>query len=116
MRMSVAVRLALLVLLCGGAAACGGSSDHLLTPQAIAAQVGARYGDPHAVVVSARPDETEASATPMYLMTISGQLRKDGVAASRVSFSALATRLYVWDVRAFDQAGQQVWSESEWGP
>jgi len=115
-RVGSAARLAVLLLVCGmTAAGCGAGPQHLLSPQAIATQVGAHYGDPHAVVVTARPDWTEADSTPMYLMTVAGALRKDGVEAATVTFSALATRLYAWDIRAFDRAGQQVWSEEEWG-
>jgi hypothetical protein len=108
---------ALLLLVCAAAAAgCGGESPaQRLSPPSIAAQVGAHYGDPHAVVVVARSDQTEADHEPMYLMTISGHLRKDGVLASRLTFSALANRLYVWNIRAFDGAGRQVWSEPDWG-
>lgn len=105
----------LLLVCCGTAPACGASPPHLLSPQTIARQVGAHYGDPPAVVVSATSDRTESDGEPMYLMTVAGQLRKDGIQADTVRFSALATRLYVWDIRGFDRAGQQVWSELEWG-
>lgn len=106
---------ALLVLLCVGAlCACGSDAQHLLSPRTIAERVGTHYGDPRAAVVSARSDTTEAEHEPMYAMTVSGDLSKDGVRASRISFSALATRLYVWDVRAFDGAGRLVWTEPDW--
>jgi hypothetical protein len=113
-RLGSAVGLVLLLLTSGVMAGCQVGPSHLLEPDTIARQVGAHYGDPHARVVKARSDVTEANSTPMYLMTVAGQVRKDGVQASTIAFSALATRLYVWDVRAFDGAGQQVWSDDEW--
>jgi len=108
---------ALVLLVCAAAASgCGGESQaQRLSPRSIAAEVGAHYGDPHAAVVVARPDQTEADDEPMYLMTISGHMRKDGVLASRLTFSALANRFYVWDICAFDSLGRQVWSEPDWG-
>jgi hypothetical protein len=113
---SPAFRLTLLLLVCCGTMlACGASPQHLLSPQTIAKQVGMHYGDPQAVIVRALSDQTEGDGAPMYLMTVAGQLRKDGLQAHTVTFSALATRLYVWDIRAFDRAGQQVWREPEWG-
>lgn len=115
LRTGAVLRLKLLLLVwCGTAPACGASPPHLLSPQ-IAKQVGAHYGDPQPVVVSATSDRTESDGEPMYLMTVAGQLRKDGIQANTIRFSALATRLYVWDIRGFDRAGQQVWSELEWG-
>jgi|SRR5690242_18628277 len=113
-RLGSALGLVLLLLTSGVMAGCQVGSSQLLEPDTIARQVGAHYGDPHARVVKARSDVTEANSTPMYLMTVAGQVRKDGVQASTITFSALATRLYVWDVRAFDGAGQQVWSDDEW--
>lgn len=112
-----ALRVVLLFAICGVTApACGEHAQQLLSPTQIAMRVGTYYGDPRAVVVRSRSDWTEADHTPMYLMTIAGKLRLNGVPATTVAFSALATRLYVWDIRAFDGAGQQVWSEPEWAP
>jgi hypothetical protein len=114
---SLALRVILLLAICGATApACGEPARQLLSPRQIARQVGTYYGDPRAVVVRSQSDWTEADRTPMYLMTIAGQLRLNGVPAATVAFSALATRLYVWDIRAFDAAGQQVWTEREWAP
>ena len=114
---TLALRVVLLLGICSVTApACGEPIRQLLSPQQIARQVGTHYGDPHAVVVKSRSDWTEADRTPMYLMTVAGQLHLNGVPAATVAFSALATRLYVWDIRAFDEAGQQVWSEREWAP
>ena len=116
MRVDPAVRLALLLLICAGlTSGCGVGPQPLLSPQAIATRVGTHYGDPHSVVVRARTDWTEVDGTPMYLMTVAGQMRKDGVEAATVTFSALATRFSVWDVRGFDGAGQLVWTDPEWG-
>jgi len=110
------LRVVLLLAIFGATApACVGEpTRQFLSQQQIAGQVGAHYGDPNAVVVRSRSDWTEADRTPMYLMTIAGHLRLNGVPAATIAFSALATRLYVWDIRAFDGAGQQVWSEGEW--
>jgi hypothetical protein len=108
--------LVLLLLICGVTApGCGAGSQPLLTPQTIATQVATHYGDPNAAVVTARSDVTEVDSRPMYLMTVRGRLRKNGVEAATIKFSALATRLYVWDVSGFDRSGLLVWSDPEWG-
>lgn len=108
-----------MLLLCGwtllACEASPQSQQHLLSPTTIAKAVGLHYGDPHATVVKASPDRTDNDDSPMYLMTVAGELQKDGVQARTVMFSALATRPYVWDLRGFDRTGQQVWSEEEWG-
>jgi len=107
----------MLLLLIGSVTApgCVAGPQPLLSPQTIATQVGTHYGDPNAAVVTARSDVTEVDSRPMYLMRVRGRLQKNGVEAATITFSALATRLYIWDVSGFDRSGQPVWSDPEWG-
>jgi hypothetical protein len=111
-----ALRLILALFVCSGTTlACGASQPPPLSQQTIAREVGRHYGDPNVAIVRAASDTSEGDGSPIYLMKVAGHLRRDGLQAETLTFSASATRLYVWDIRAFDRAGQQVWLEPEWG-
>jgi hypothetical protein len=51
----------------------------------------------------------------MYLMTITGHFKKGALEADTLYFSALASRMYVWNIYADDQAGNEVWVDRELG-
>jgi hypothetical protein len=111
-----ALRLILpLLACCATMLACGASQPPLLSQQTIAREVGRHYGDPNVAIVRAAPDTSDSDGSPIYLMKVAGRLRMGGLQADTLTFSASATRLYAWDIRAFDGAGQQVWLEPEWG-
>lgn len=97
--------------------ACGTSPAHLLSPDEIARQVSTHYGEAHARITKVM--STVADPPPhdrMYLMTLTGHFRKGTLEAYTLSFSALASRMYVWAISAYDQAGNEVWFDRELGP
>ena len=108
--------LRVMLLVCMGLlVACGASNDpHLLSATDIAGQVGAHYGDTYARITWTCSTEADSPPnTPMYLMTLVGHFHKNAIEAHSLGFSALATRLYVWNVRGYDQMGREVWQDHE---
>ena len=110
--------LLIVVLLSGSVlTACGASASTArhLSPNEIAKQVGAQYGDPQAHVAMAKPDVTDGLQQPMYHMALTGRFHKGALEATRLNFSALADRMYVWAITAHDDAGNEVWFDRELG-
>lgn len=99
--------------------ACGASTpppqQHLLSPTDIARQIGAYYGDPHAQINGkVHSDVTDNPPhDPMYIMRVVGNFHKGTLKAHSIGFSALATRMYVWNIYAYDEAGRQMWHDLE---
>jgi hypothetical protein len=99
--------------------ACGTNTPttRLLSPQAIASYVGTAYSDPQAVIAGVKSDVTDpAPGEPMYHMTLTGHFHKGALEAETLGFSALANRMYVWAIWAYDQAGTEVWFDKELAP
>jgi hypothetical protein len=89
----------------------------LLSPEEIARQVGAAYGEPHAQIAKVMSDVTvNPPYDPLYAMTLTGHFHKGALEAQKLGFSALATRMYVWNIHAYDQAGKEVWFDHELAP
>lgn len=109
--------LVFVVLTFSSLTACGASTARHLSPNEIAKQVGTQYGDPQAQVAKVTSMVTDNPPhDPMYLMSLTGHFHKGAVEAVRLSFSALADRMYVWGITARDQAGNEVWFDRELGP
>ena len=90
------------------------AASHRYTPDQIAQRIGAAYGDAHARVTAARPDQTEGPPFhPMYFMTVSGHFRRGRLHASSLTFSAVADHLYAWGIRASD-GRTVVWEDDQW--
>jgi len=107
--------LIMVLLISSGVTACGTSAAPHLRPDEIAKQVGAHYGDPQAQVVEVRSELTDGTQEPMYLMSVTGRFHKRTLAAVTLGFSAMADRMYVWHILAFDQAGNEVWFDRDMG-
>jgi hypothetical protein len=114
------IRVALIIFLAGIAlASCitdtpkqGGS--FLLSPNDIAKQVGSYYGDSHPQVRYVISDHADPPPhDPMYSITLVGHFQKNAMAAQTLYFSALANKMYVWDIYAYNQQGQEVWMDKE---
>ncbi len=109
--------LVLLVLLISSVlTACGTSAAPHLSPDEIARQVGAHYSEAHpqiADVVSTVDDPPPHE--PIYIMKLTGSFQKGALKADTLTFSALATRMYVWNIYAYDRAGNEVWHDRELG-
>jgi hypothetical protein len=94
--------------------ACETNTPQLLRPEEIAMQVGDTYGEPHAQVAKVMSTVADAPPhDPMYLMTLTGRFHKGALEAQTLSFSALANKMYIWDIHAYDQAGMEVWFDRE---
>lgn len=123
--MSVVVRkilllfVLLLVSACMISACAANSSDqpdptNLLTPDSIAKQVAAHYGESHVQIVSAKSDKSDSPPhEPIYLMAITGHFIKGSLVASTLDFSALADKMYVWNIYAYDENHQEIWHDQE---
>ena len=86
----------------------------LLSADDIARQVAAHYGDSHPQDIQVQSTQTDNPPhDPMYLITITGNFHKGTLKAHSLSFSALATKLYAWNIYAFDQLGQQQWQDDD---
>ena len=112
------VRLAMVgvLLISSVLTACGTSTHHLLSSDEIAKQVGTHYGEAHPQITGVKSTVADPPPhDPMYLMTISGHFMKGALEADTLSFSALASRMYVWAISAYDQAGNEVWIDRELG-
>jgi hypothetical protein len=95
----------------------GTPTPRLLSPEAIASYVGAAYSDPQAQIAGVKSDVTDpAPGEPMYHMTLTGHFHKGALEAETLGFSALADRMYVWAIWAYDQAGAEVWFDHELAP
>ncbi len=95
----------------------GAPTPRLLSPQAIASYVGTAYGDSQAAIAGVKSDVTDpAPGEPMYHMTLTGHFHKGALAAETLGFSALADRMYVWAIWAYDQTGTEVWFDHELAP
>lgn len=113
--------MVMILLISSILAACGTSAAHLLSPDEIAKQVGVHYGEAHPQITGVKSTVADPPPhDPMYLMTISGHFKKGALEADTLSFSALASRMYVWNIsaydHAYDQAGNEVWIDRELGP
>jgi hypothetical protein len=116
-KMTVCLVMAMVLLISSILTACGTSTAHLLSSDEIAQQVGTHYSETHpkiTKVVSTVADPPPHD--PMYLMTLTGHFQKGALEAETLSFSALANRMYVWNISAYDQAGNEVWFDRELGP
>ncbi|HEU5199955.1 MAG TPA: hypothetical protein VFU32_09970 [Ktedonobacterales bacterium] len=92
-------------------------TPHLLSPEEIASYVGTAYGDPQAQIAGVKSDVTDNPPhDPMYHMTLTGHFHKGTLEAETLGFSALADRMYVWVIYAYDQAGTEVWFDKELAP
>ena len=92
-------------------------TPRLLSPEEIASYVGTAYGDPQAQITKVMSTVTDpAPGEPMYGMTLSGHFHKGALEASTLGFSALAKRMYVWSIYAYDQAGAEIWFDKELAP
>jgi hypothetical protein len=91
--------------------ACSTREQQLLSATDIAKQVSIHYGDLHPDIVSVKSDSSDGSAPqPMYLMTLRGHFHKNTLTAHYLSFSALAEKMYVWNIYGYDQPGPaQLW-------
>ncbi len=109
---ALGVGVAIIAIMVGAALWPGAS--HRYTPDQIAQRIGAAYGDAHARVTSALPDQTEGPPFhPMYAMTVSGHFRRGRLHASSLAFSAVADHLYAWFIRASD-GRTIVWEDGQW--
>ena len=92
-------------------------TPHLLSPGEIASYVGTAYGDPQAQIAGVKSDVTDPPPhDPMYHMTLTGHFHKGALQAEKLGFSALADRMYVWAIWAYNQADAQVWFDQELAP
>lgn len=115
-RMTVRLVLAVVLLTSSILTACGTSAAHLLSSDEIARLVSTHYGEAHPQITGVKSTVADPPPhDPMYLMTITGHFKKGALEADRLSFSALASRMYVWNIYAFDQAGNEVWIDRELG-
>lgn len=104
-----------LIGLCSGsfAAPLASAHDVHLTTKQIIARVGATYGDRKPRVVHVERTNTEgAPPQVMYLVQIAGTFHRGRVSARYLSFSALASRWYVWDVVGYDSHHHRRWSDA----
>jgi hypothetical protein len=114
--MTVRLVMVIVLLISSILTACGTSTSHLLSSDEIARLVGAHYGEAHPQITGVKSTEADPPPhDPMYLMTISGHFKKGALEADTLSFSALASRMYVWNITAHDQAGNEVWIDRELG-
>lgn len=115
----VTVLLVLVLLIGSMLTACGTTRTttvHLLSSDEIAGQVSAHYGEAHVHIIRAMSTVADPPPhDPMYLMSLTGHFHKGALEAHTLSFSALANRMYVWDISAHDQAGNEVWFDRELG-
>ncbi|SRR5579883_44205 len=87
------------------------------TPDAVARQVGAHYGDPHPRIIALFSTTTDNPPhDPMYGMTLRGRFRHGRLRARFVRFSALADKTYVWGLVGYNDARAMLWWEAELGP
>jgi hypothetical protein len=49
----------------------------------------------------------------MYQISLVGHFQKNTMIAHTLYFSALANRMYVWNIYAYDQQNQEVWMDKE---
>lgn len=105
--------LVLILLSSSVLTACGASTAHHLSPNTIAKQVGTQYGDPQAQITMTTSDVTDGLQQPMYHMALTGNFHKGALEATRLNFSALADRMYVWAITAHDQADNEVWFDRD---
>lgn len=92
-------------------------TSHLLSPGEIARQVSTHYSEAHAQITKVTSTLTDSPPhDPMYLMTLTGHFHKGALEAYTLSFSALANKMYVWAILAYDQAGMQIWLDHELAP
>lgn len=90
------------------------NQSNLLKPEAIAQQVATYYGESHAKITYVRSDQTDNPPhDPMYLMTLTGHFSKGKLVASTLNFSALANKMYVWNIYAYDTAKHEIWLDHE---
>jgi len=92
------------------------TEQSLLDPKAIARQVANHYGEASPVIVSVKKTQTENPPNdPMYLIALAGHFRKGSLVATSLSFSALANRMYVWDIRGYNASDptQNVWIDKD---
>jgi hypothetical protein len=76
----------------------------------IALRVGAAYGERYPRVVTATSSTTDNPPhDPMYLMKIAGRFHKGHLSARYLEFSALADRMYVWGIQAYNTLGKNLW-------
>ena len=113
-------RFIFLVCLCisiGLLTACGTPSPSLLSANTIAQQVGTHYQDAHPHISEIKSTQAEGpSHDPMYVMLITGHFQKGQLVATSISFSALANRMYIWFIYAYDKWGREVWFDHELAP
>lgn len=108
--------LVMALLISGSVTSCGTNTVHRLTPDQIAREVGAHYGDPQAQVAMVKDALADPPPhEPMYLMSVTGRFHEGALVAVTLGFSATADRMYVWNISAFNQAGNRVWYDRDLG-
>jgi hypothetical protein len=108
---TIIVLLTSVLIGAGVLTACSTREQHLFSATDIAKQVRLHYGELHPDMVSVKSDSSDGSAPqPMYLMTLRGHFQKNTLTAHYLSFSALAEKMYVWNIYGYDQPGSaQLW-------
>ena len=92
----------------------GQPSQPLLSADIIARQVANHYGESSPVIVSVTNTEADPPPhDPMYLIALTGRFQKGSLVATSLGFSALANRMYVWDIRGYDSHNQEVWIDKD---
>jgi hypothetical protein len=86
----------------------------LLDPKTIAQQVAKHYGESSPAIVSVKKTETDSPPNgPMYIIGLAGHFQKGSLVATSLGFSALAARMYVWNIHGYKASGQEVWMDME---
>ena len=113
-RPNMVALLATLIVIIGLLSAYAIHQHLLLSAGDIARQVAAHYGDSHPQDIQVQSTQTDNPPhDPMYLITITGNFHKGTLKAHSLSFSALATKMYAWNIYAFDQSGKQQWMDND---
>lgn len=83
------------------------ATPHLLSPEGIAHQVAATYGDTHPHIVRVVPDTTDNPPhDPMYTITVAGYFRSGRLHARYLVISALADKHFVFGINAYRRLGE----------
>ncbi|GHO68799.1 hypothetical protein KSC_076910 [Ktedonobacter sp. SOSP1-52] len=86
------------------------TEQSLLDPKTIAQEVAKHYGESSPTITSVKKDSTDNPPhDPMYTMRIAGHFQKGSLIATSLGFSALANRMYAWDIRGYNASEQEVW-------
>ena len=104
----------IIVLVSASALTACGDGSHTLSTDDIAKQVANHYGEPHPKVLQVKSTETDNPPhDSMYLITLSGHFHKGTIKAQYLSFSALADKMYVWNIFGYNQSDQSLWQDMQ---